>query len=137
MAALRVLLVEDEAISARAAQVMLERIGCVVTAIVDTGEGAIDKAGEQRPDLILMDIRLKGEMNGLEAMAEIRTRHGIPGIFVSAYSPEEMDDQRELFAGSRFLAKPIDERDLATAVDELRKSGVLAEGAGDGRAPDP
>jgi len=74
MAPLRVLLVEDEAISARAAQVMLQRIGCIVTAIVDTGEGAIEKAGEQRPELVLMDIRLKGAMNGLEAMAEIRSR---------------------------------------------------------------
>jgi CheY-like chemotaxis protein len=121
--ALRVLLVEDEAIAARAAKVMLERIGCVVTGIVDTGNGAINEAGKQHPDLVLMDIRLKGAMNGLEAMAEIRTRYGIPGIFVSAYARQDLAGQPDIPADAHFLAKPIEERELAAALDRFRSGG--------------
>ena len=62
----RVLIVEDEAIAARAAQIMLETMGCEVTGVVDTGEAAIECAETGAPDLVLMDIRLKGGMDGIE-----------------------------------------------------------------------
>jgi CheY-like chemotaxis protein len=123
---LRVLVVEDEAISARAAKIMLERIGCEVTDIVDTGEGAIEKAKEQRPDLVLMDIRLKGDLNGLEAMQVIRTSYGIAGIFVSAYSPEELGANRERLADFDFLTKPIDGRELAAAIQKVSRTTAQA-----------
>ena len=74
----RVLIVEDEAISARAAGVMLERIGCTVTGVVDSGKDAIEAAARDRPDLVLMDIRLKGEMNGIEAATVIHKLTGDP-----------------------------------------------------------
>ncbi|MEA3277734.1 MAG: response regulator [Pseudomonadota bacterium] len=119
MTAPRVLIVEDEAISARAARIMLERIGCVVTDIVGTGDGAIVKAGIQLPDLVLMDIRLKGDMDGIEAAAIIHERFRLPVIFVSAYSVEELAEQRELVEGSAYLAKPIGELELAAAVGKV------------------
>lgn len=122
MPPLRVLVVEDEAISARAAKIMLERIGCVVTDIVDTGEDAIARAGTQRPDLVLMDIRLKGELNGLDAMQLIRKHYGIPGIFVSAYSPEEMGAQDDAFSDCVFLSKPVDDTELAAAIVKVIES---------------
>ena len=116
MAALRVLVVEDEAIPARAAAVMLGHIGCDVAAIVDTGEEAVEAACRERPDLVLMDIRLKGAMDGIEAAGLIRKRLGIPIVFVTAYLTEELDERREAIDESEFLSKPIDEQALAAGV---------------------
>lgn len=111
----RVLVVEDEAISARAAQVMLRRIGCAVTAVVATGPGALAAAAAEPPDLVLMDIRLKGGMDGIEVARLLRERHGTPAIFVSAYAADEL-----LAAGmpidALHLTKPIDEDELDAAV---------------------
>jgi len=116
VAELKALLVEDEAIPARAAAVMLARVGCEVVAIVDTGEKALEAAAREHPDLVLMDIRLKGSMDGIEAAALIRERFDIPIVFVSAYLAEELHDPRVELAGSLYLNKPIDEEALAAAV---------------------
>jgi len=124
---LRVLLVEDEAIPARAAAVMLERVGCEVTAIVDTGAKAVEAAARQSPDLLLMDIRLKGPMEGIEAASLIRERFGIPIVFVSAYLAEELDDQRSALAGAQYLNKPIDEDALTAAIGKVA-AGMREDG---------
>jgi CheY-like chemotaxis protein len=108
--------VEDEAIPARAAAVMLGRIGCEVTSIVDTGTAAVTAASSQRPDLVLMDIRLKGEMDGIEAAVVIRERLRIPIVFVSAYRAEELGRRQSDLGGATYLTKPIDEQELAAAV---------------------
>ncbi len=81
----RILIVEDEAIIAKEMENQLQDLGYEVTSIVDTGEKAIERAEEDKPDLILMDIRIKGEMDGIEAAEEIRNRFGIPDIFSTAY----------------------------------------------------
>ena len=114
-----VLVVEDQAISARAAKVMLERIGCRVIGVMDTGEGAISAAERSRPDLVLMDIRLKGKMHGVEAAALIQERFGTPIIYVSAYSPHELSERHEFDEASRCLSKPIGEAELAAAVRDV------------------
>ena len=71
MTSTSVLIVEDELIIARDIQSTLERLGYAVTAAVRTGEEAVRKAGETRPDLALMDIVLAGEMDGIEAIRQI------------------------------------------------------------------
>jgi CheY-like chemotaxis protein len=119
----RVLIVEDEAIAARAASVMLGRIGCTVTGVVDNGEDAIDAAARDHPDLVLMDIRLKGEMNGIEAATVIQERMGTPIVFVTAYSVDDLEDSDTLPEHSRFLSKPIGERELAAAIVEAMCTG--------------
>jgi CheY-like chemotaxis protein len=119
---LRVMVVEDEAIAARAVAVMLERIGCEVTAIVDTGEGAIEGASRHCPDLVLMDIRLKGSMDGIEAASIIRERFGLCVVFVSAYLPDELEAQKTSGTGYDFLSKPIDQGDLAMVVQRVARS---------------
>jgi CheY-like chemotaxis protein len=126
---LRVLLVEDEAIPARAAAVMLDRIGCEVTSIVDTGEAAITAASAQQPDLVLMDIRLKGPMDGIDAAARIRERLGTPIVFVSAYQAEELGERRTALAGADYLTKPIDEKVLAAAVRKIASANGLSTNA--------
>jgi CheY-like chemotaxis protein len=114
----RVLIVADEAISARAARVMLARIGCSVIRVVDTGEGAIEAAEQYRPEIVLMDIRLKGAMNSIEASAIIHERLGTPIVFVTTYSKDDLRDAGTLPADAIYLSKPIDEGNLATAIDQ-------------------
>ena len=73
----RILIVEDEAIIAMEMENQLQGLGYEVTSIVDTGENAIKKAEEDKPDLMLMDIRIKGEMDGIAAAEAIRSQFGI------------------------------------------------------------
>jgi CheY-like chemotaxis protein len=114
----RVLVVEDEAIAARAARVMLERSGCAVCGTVDTGDEAIAAARSGAPDLVLMDVRLKGPISGLEAASVICGELGIPVVFVSACGRGEGGVTAP--PDAPWLSKPIGERELAAAV-----AGVL------------
>ena len=84
-----ILLVEDERITAEDIKCRLENLGYNVPASESSGEGAIKAAGEALPDLILMDIELKGSINGVEAAEIIRVKFNIPIIFVTAIKKEE------------------------------------------------
>jgi CheY-like chemotaxis protein len=119
MSNLRILIVEDEAITARATQIMLESMGFQVVAIVDTGEDAIATAERTRPDLVLMDIRLKGEMSGIQAGVQISDRLHLPIVFVTAYSASELCEQESIPKRFHYLAKPIDALDLSSLLDDM------------------
>jgi CheY-like chemotaxis protein len=84
-------------------------------------------AEKENPDLVLLDIRLRGSMDGVEAAALIRERFGTPIVFVSAYLAEELRDRGAALAGSPYLNKPIDEDALAAAVKSVAK-GVAIDG---------
>ena len=114
----RVLIVEDEAIAARAAQYMLQSAGCEVTGIVDTGEAAVARAEAERPDIVLMDIRLKGPLNGIEAAQRIHAKLRIPIVFVTAYSGTELADTDGLPDTCYYLSKPIDENRLKAVLQQ-------------------
>jgi CheY-like chemotaxis protein len=86
MANAKILVVEDEAIVAKDLQYRLTKFGYTVPAIASSGEEAINKAVEISPDLVLMDIRLKGSMDGIEAAQEIYKRLDIPVIYLTAYA---------------------------------------------------
>ena len=81
----KILIVEDEVIIAMEVESQLQGLGYEVTSIVNTGENAIKKAAEDKPDLILMDIRIKGELDGIDTAEVIRNKFGIPVIFSTAY----------------------------------------------------
>ena len=89
MATARILIVEDEIIVGLDIQARLESLGYEILGVEPAAEEAVDKAGEMRPDLVLMDIQLQGEMDGVEAARHIRTRFDIPVIFLTAYADEE------------------------------------------------
>ena len=74
----RILIVEDEAIIAMEIESQLQSLGYQATSIVDTGEKAIEKAEADKPDLILMDIRIKGEMDGIDTAEKITSKMEIP-----------------------------------------------------------
>ena len=113
----RILIVEDEAIITMEIESQLQSLGYEVTSIVDTGEKAIKKAEDDKPDLILMDIRIKGEMDGIEAAEEIRDRFGIPVIFSTAYLDQERIDRAKITMPFGYVLKPIQERDLKVTLE--------------------
>lgn len=82
---MRILIVEDEAITAMHLEAVLEELGHDVCAIEATGEGAITAAARHLPDLVLMDVRLAGRMDGIAAAATIRNGYGIPSLIVTAF----------------------------------------------------
>lgn len=96
----RILIVEDEGIEALDLQHRLNRLGYIVPDTAATGEEAVKKAGETSPDLVLMDIMLYGEMNGVAAAEQIQARFDIPVIYVTAYADE--DTRRRHNAGGAF-----------------------------------
>ncbi|MCP4752581.1 MAG: PAS domain S-box protein, partial [Proteobacteria bacterium] len=85
--------------------------------IVDTGEKAIKKAEEDKPDIILMDIRIKGEMDGIDAAEEIRNRLSIPVIFSTAYLDEERIERAKITMPFGYILKPVQERDLKVTIE--------------------
>ncbi|HVN97164.1 MAG TPA: ATP-binding protein [Syntrophorhabdaceae bacterium] len=117
MSDIRILIVEDERIVARDIERRLMSLGYSVTAIVSSGEEAIENAERTRPDLILMDIRLKGKMDGIEAAEDIRKRQDIPIVYLTAYGSEETIERAKITGPFGYLLKPFEDRELRTAID--------------------
>lgn len=109
----KVLIVEDEMIIAMLIERMVINIGHQVIDKVPSGEEAIDKALEHSPDLILMDIRLKGEMDGIEAISRIQEKMSIPVIYISGNSDVAHQKKMDNTDYIDFLSKPITESDLS------------------------
>lgn len=111
-----ILIVEDEIIIAMEIQVRLESAGFAVCGLASSGEKAIALAREKNPDLVLMDITLKGPLDGLETAGRIQAEKSIPVIFLSATDDEAVLRRiREARLGFS-LAKPFKESDLIAAV---------------------
>jgi two-component system, response regulator PdtaR len=110
-----ILVVEDEFITGADLQSKLKKMGYNVPMVVDTGQKAIDAAAELTPDLILMDITLKGEMTGIEAAAVIGNR-GVPVIFLTAHSDDTTVEKAVRSVPFGYLIKPLDERALKTTI---------------------
>jgi two-component system cell cycle sensor histidine kinase/response regulator CckA len=117
MTKIQILVVEDEGIVAEDIQRSLENLGYIVSAVVSSGEGAIIKAEENRPDLILMDIVLKGEMDGIETANQIRSRFNIPIIYITAYTDEKTLERAKTTEPFGYIVKPFESRELFTAVE--------------------
>ncbi|KST64548.1 hybrid sensor histidine kinase/response regulator [Mastigocoleus testarum] len=112
-----ILIVEDERIIACDIKDCLEKFGYDVPAITAYGEKAIQTAEELNPDLILMDIMLKGKKNGIEAAEEIITRLNIPIIFLTAYSDEYTLNKAKTTQPFGYILKPFEETQLVTTIE--------------------
>ena len=110
------LIVEDEALIAEDTADRLTRMGYQVLGIADTGPEAIAMAQRLRPDLVLMDIRLKGAMSGIEAAEQIYQSLQTPVIFASAHSDRETLQLAQINAQFGYIVKPFREHDLAMAL---------------------
>lgn len=113
-----VLIVEDELIIAMMMEKMIQNMGHTVLAKVTKGKDAIQAAKDHNPDIILMDIRLQGEMDGIEAMSEIRQDSDVPVIFVTGNSDETYRKRVEESDPLDFLTKPITISDLNRSFDK-------------------
>ena len=113
----RILVVEDESIVALDIKAQLECLGYVVPAVVNSGEKAIHKTAEIRPDLVLMDIKLKGEMDGIEAAEVIRARLDIPVIYLTAYADYATLQRAKITEPYGYLLKPFEERELHSTIE--------------------
>ena len=89
MTGIRIMIVEDEIAVSQGIQMTLRNLGYQVSAAVTSGKEAIKKAEEKKPDLVLMDIALKGKMDGIEAAGRIRSSLNIPIIFLTAYTDDK------------------------------------------------
>lgn len=117
MKGVKILVVEDENIVALEIKKRLQKLGYVVPGVASTGEDAISKAEGILPDLVLMDIMLKGEIDGINAAGEIRKRFNIPVIYLTAYSDGDTIERAKLTEPYGYILKPFEEDDLRTAIE--------------------
>jgi hypothetical protein len=117
MAQTNVLVVEDESIVSKDIQHSLKKLGYNVVGAAATGEQAVKLAMETQPDIILMDIMLKGEMNGIEAATQIRTETNIPVIFLTAYADESTLNRAKVTQPYGYIIKPFKEIDIHTSIE--------------------
>ena len=117
MSKAKILIVEDERIIAKYIQNTLRALGYDISAIVSSGEEAIKMAGEVRPDLVLMDIVLKGDMDGIEAAEQIRNLFDIPVVYLTAYANEKLFQRAKITEPFGYILKQFEERELQIAVE--------------------
>lgn len=112
----RVLVVEDELIVARDIEQQLVTLGYLPVGGASMGEEAITQATELKPDLVLMDIQLAGTMDGIEAAKAIRTQIGLPVVFLTAFSADDILARAKLTEPFGYILKPFSERELGTVL---------------------
>ncbi len=115
----RILIVEDNGIIAYQLQGLVTKLGYEVVGPVPSGEKAIQKAGEQTPDLILMDVNLAGELSGIEAAAQIQARSDILVIYLSGYTEDALFQDVKPRGPYAYLGKPVFERELGEMIEKM------------------
>ncbi|MDX5347071.1 MAG: LytTR family transcriptional regulator DNA-binding domain-containing protein [Hymenobacteraceae bacterium] len=116
MAVPKILIVEDEIIIAEDIAASIEELGYEVCAI-DTGNDIIGLIKETQPDLILLDIHIKGDRDGIETAAIIKEEFGIPFVFLTAYADKSTIDRAKKTEPHGFIVKPFDEKDLHSTIE--------------------
>jgi PAS domain S-box-containing protein/putative nucleotidyltransferase with HDIG domain len=113
----RILVVEDERIVAEDIKLRLNGLAYTVCGIAFSGEEAVKRIGELRPDLVLMDIILEGRMDGIEAASFVKSRFGIPIIYLTAYADDKTLERAKMTEPFGYLLKPFEDRDLKTTIE--------------------
>lgn len=117
MSKVKILVVEDEAIVARDIKVCLNKIGYDVLGSYSSGEKALEAIETNKPELILMDIMLKGKMSGIETSAVVKEKYGIPVVFLTAYADEKTIGKAKVTEPYGYIIKPFKEIDLRTSIE--------------------
>lgn len=112
-----VLVVEDESIVSKDIQHSLKKLGYNVVGAASTGERAFELASSEKPDIILMDIMLKGEMNGIETAQKVKEELQIPVIYLTAYADESTLEKAKVTEPYGYIIKPFKEVDLHTSIE--------------------
>ncbi len=115
----RILIVEDETLTAMAMGSYLEETGYVVLDYAATGEEAVSKARTLGPDIILMDVRLAGDMDGIEAAKLINKEKSIPVIFMTGYTSRAFVERSSELHPIGYLVKPVDFDDIKSILQAI------------------
>jgi len=113
----QILVVEDERVVADDIKMSLQRLGYAVCGLAISGEEAIKKAEEARPDLVLMDIVLKGEMDGIEAASAISSRFNIPVVYLTAHADKHMLERAKVTEPFGYILKPFEDKELNSILE--------------------
>ncbi len=117
MSKINVLVVEDESIVSKDIQQSLKKLGYNVVGAAFTGEKALELAHSETPDIILMDIMLKGEISGIQTAEKVKEELGIPVIFLTAYADEATLAKAKVTEPYGYIIKPFKEIDLHTSIE--------------------
>ena len=109
--------VEDEVLVARDIKARLTRMGYEVLATASRGEEAVEKVLRLRPDLVLMDINIIGEMDGVDAAINIHVQYDVPVIFCTAYSNRETLERAQVAGPYGYVLKPFNNRELEINIE--------------------
>lgn len=115
---IRVLLVEDESLISEMLGDMLEDLGHIVCGTLASGEGALGEVLKEKPELVIMDIKLKGAMTGIEAARAIKQACDIPIVYLTGYSEEGVVEQARETGAAGYLVKPISKNELRKCIDK-------------------
>ena len=113
----KILVVEDEPEVTETLKLTLKKLGYAVVGCENTGENAIQKAGELHPDLVLMDIELAGKMDGIQAADSIRKKYHIPVIYITAICDTKTLERVGASIPYGFILKPFKEEELHTVIE--------------------
>ncbi len=113
----KIMIVEDEWIAAEDTQYKLQDLGYIVTALASTGNEAIQKAEEDKPDLVLTDIVLEGEMDGIEVAKQIYSSFDIPFIYLTAYADDKILERIKITEPFGYIVKPFTNEDLKITIE--------------------
>ncbi len=132
MPEVKILIVEDEKILAMGLKNKLEKLGFKVTGMASSGEEAIESVNQNQPDLVLMDIVLKGEMDGIDTAKFIVNLHNIPIIYLTAYADDKTLERAEKTCPYGYILKPYKDNELKANIKmALFKHNALKEGVMD------
>ena len=113
---MKIMVVEDERITAEDIRFRLEDMGHTVTAIASSGEESIQKVAETKPDFVLMDIVIKGDMDGIEAAGQIRNRFNVPAIYVTAHGEKNIFQRAKKTRPLGYVLKPLQDMQFSIAI---------------------
>jgi AmiR/NasT family two-component response regulator len=117
MEKLNIFIVEDESIVAKDIQNSLVKLGYNVVGISNNGKDAIEKITQTTPDLILMDIMIKGDLTGIDVSEKIKEKLNIPVIFLTAYADEGTLSKAKITEPYGYILKPFKEIDLHSTIE--------------------
>lgn len=113
----KILITEDEGIVAADIEDRLRSLGYQVTATCSSGAEALRKIEETKPDLVMMDIMIQGDMDGIETAAIVRSKYQLPVIYLTAYSDDATFQRAKITEPFGYLLKPFEEKELRTNIE--------------------
>lgn len=113
----KIQIVEDEEEVAEILQMLIESVGYIVVGSSPSGKDAIYSAGKMNPDLVLMDIELKGEIDGIETAKQLKSLHNIPVVFVTGFYDNNTIERAKQAEPMGYLIKPVDVQELKVTIE--------------------